>query len=295
LLWAEEQGKDAAWFAGNKHAIWDVVSLGMLGGTLVLVLLYLVTRETYRLALWKRGQEAPLPPSISENSSSRPRLSILGFGLILVMSGLLTLGTALVAPYFWRVGHGDTDNGNSGQTEQQQQQQQQSQGEGEGEGQGQELMEKMQKAAEQASKAACVSITLLVLAGLMLLVGWRPVKRLFVLRHLRMPFWRTSTSERIEHGWRLVEIALGDIGIHPLPGEDALGLARRALPILKTYSPVEVHGLEAAASAADRVRFGLGVTAEDLAIMERFSVWASDTIWERISQKEQFKAMYRGI
>ncbi|HNC99693.1 MAG TPA: hypothetical protein PKW90_26430, partial [Myxococcota bacterium] len=94
---------------------------------------------------------------------------------------------------------------------------------------------------------------------------------------------------------RLVEVALGDVGVHPLPGEDASGLARRAAPILQSYSRVEVHGLAEAAAAADRVRFGLGVTPDDVDTMERFSAWTLDTIWERLSEREQLAALYRGL
>ncbi|HNH50083.1 MAG TPA: hypothetical protein PKY30_23800, partial [Myxococcota bacterium] len=106
---------------------------------------------------------------------------------------------------------------------------------------------------------------------------------------------RQPCSTRVEQGWRMVEIALGDVGVEPLPGEDASGLARRALPVLQQYSAVEVHGMAEAAAAADRVRFGLGVTPADVDTMERFSAWTLDTIWERLSEREQLKAMYRAL
>ena len=69
----------------------------------------------------------------------------------------------------------------------------------------------------------------------------------------------------------------------------------RALPVLQQYSAVEVHGMAEAAAAADRVRFGLGVTPADVDTMERFSAWTLDTIWERLSEREQLKAMYRAL
>jgi hypothetical protein len=121
------------------------------------------------------------------------------------------------------------------------------------------------------------------------------VKRLILLRHLRHPLWEVTATTRIENGWRLVEIALGDAGMFPIPGEDASGLARRAAPTLQKLSPVEVHGLPEAAEAMDRVRFGLGITPHDLEVMQRFSAWAIDTVWERLSDKEQLRCMYRGL
>jgi hypothetical protein len=92
-----------------------------------------------------------------------------------------------------------------------------------------------------------------------------------------------------------VVIALGDAGVHSRAGEDAASLARRAAPLLKELSPVEVHGLEDVAEVADRVRFGLGVGPDDVAIVERFSKWVLDTVWERLDDKAQIAAMYRGI
>jgi hypothetical protein len=155
--------------------------------------------------------------------------------------------------------------------------------------------EKAVEAGKQAGGAVCISLTTILLAILGLLIGYRPIKRLLVVRHLKEPFWAVSPTRRVDQGWRLVEIALGDAGVHPRPGEDAAGLARRAAPVLATLSPVEVHGLEDAAEVADRVRFGLGVGADDLDVMQRFSAWAIDTVWERLSDGEQIRCMYRDI
>jgi hypothetical protein len=136
---------------------------------------------------------------------------------------------------------------------------------------------------------------LALLAVLGALVFGPPLRRLVVVRHLREPFWRVTPTARIEQGWRLVEIALGDAGLIVRSGEDAVGLARRARPILERLSPVEVHGLEEAADVADRVRFGLGVGSRDVEVMERFSGWAYDTVWERLGDREQLRCMYRTL
>jgi len=138
-----------------------------------------------------------------------------------------------------------------------------------------------------------LSVAILALLGALL--AYRPVKRLFVLRHLRDPLWDVAPSTRIDQCWRLVEIALGDAGVHPRAGEDAASLARRAAPVLAALSPVQVHGLEDVAEVADRVRFGLGVGPDDVAVMERFSKWVLDTVWERLDDKAQLMSMYRGI
>ena len=151
------------------------------------------------------------------------------------------------------------------------------------------------EAAKDAGGALSLSLMLLILLMLMLLVGWRPTWRLLLIRHLREPLWGVSPTTRIEQGWRLVEIALGDVGLYPEPGEDATGLARRAQPELQRHSLVEVHGLAEAAAAMDRVRFGLGVRPGDVALMERFSVWTMDTVWERLPEGQQLRCMYRAL
>ncbi len=322
IIWAEEQGNDANWFAGDKWAIWDALTILVLGMSLGLLLLYLVARETHRLALWRRGPKAPLAPTLVERGAARPRLTLLGTGLLVGTALFLTLATAAIAPYLWRTGPGDREGDGGGGTEQtdggggggsgtgEPQPQEQSQGcnqqSGDGTPQAQgpqtpseqsakEMGEKVVEAGKQAGTALCMLATLAILAIVGLLVFGPPLRRLLMVRHLRDPFWKLPATTRIEHGWKLAEIALGDAGVVPRPGEDARGLARRAEPILRKLSPVHVHGLEDAAEVADRVRFGLGVGPEDVAVMERFSAWVYDTVWERLSQAEQVKAMYRGL
>lgn len=287
LMWAENSGAAEQWFAGNKFAIWDLASLAALAGTLTTLLFFLVSRETHRLALWRRGPMAPLSPSIIEKGASRPRLTFLGVMLVGGFAFALTAGTAILSPYLWRSGPDD-----DGEPTEQPADPSPADPLPETDG---ETMKKIVEAAKQTASALCMFTTLGLLIVLGLLIAWRPIKRLLLLRHLREPYWEKSPTARIEQGWRLVEIALGDVGIHPLPGEDAAGLARRAAPMLAKLSPVEVHGLEDAAAVADRVRFGLGVLPGDQEVMERFAVWAMDTIWERLSDLQQVRCMYRGL
>lgn len=299
IVWSEARGTVANWFAGEKWAIWDIASAGALGVTVILLLLFLVSRETHRLALWRRGPTAPLAPTMREKGQARPRLTVLSFVLLGLMGVLLTVATALVAPYLWRTG--DEGDRESEYTAPPQEAPEPSEPVEESEfmkrlGEAlQKLMEEGGEAARKAGGAVCISLTMLLLALAGLLIGYRPLKRLFLLRHLRDPFWEVPATTRIEHGWRLVEIALGDAGVFPRAGEDAAGLARRAAPVLAQLSPVEVHGLEDAAEVADRVRFGLGVGPEDVDVMQRFSAWAIDTVWERLGDREQIRCLYRSL
>ncbi len=298
LTWSEARGTVANWFEGNKWAIWDIVTIAVLGCAVLLILVYLVARETHRLALWRRGPRAPLAPSVVEKGAARPRLTILSVVLLLGMATALTLATALLSPYLWRTGEPEEEG-----TVQPAEPNEDPASEPTPPNPWLERLAKaIQPLAEQAVEAGgkagaavCTVLTLALLALLGALLAWRPLKRLVWIRHLKDPFWEVPSTKRIEQGWRLVEIALGDAGVFPRAGEDAAGLARRALPVLQTLSPVEVHGLEDAAEVADRVRFGLGVGAGDLEVMARFSSWAIDTVWERLGDREQVRCMYRGL
>ena len=294
LWWVEESGKIDDWKAGNKLAVWDPVALAMFVPSVGLFLLFLVTRETHRLATWRRGPTAPLRPTIEERGVARPRLTCLG----LVALGLLTVfvagSTALVAPFLWRTGPGEKPDspppGDDDPPEPREPREP-----GEMDPALQELLQKMGEAAQQAAGTVCTLLSIGLLALLGALIAYRPLKRLLVVKHLKDPFWTVSPTTRVDHGWKLVEIALGDAGVHPRPGEDAAGLARRAAPVLKSLSPVEVHGFDDVAEVADRVRFGLGVSPGDVETVERFSRWVMDTVWERLDDKAQLAAMYRAI
>ncbi len=304
IMWAEKTGLDENWFNGDKWAIWDFASLAVFGTTVVLTLIYLVTRETHRLALWKRGPTAPMQPTLKESGATRPRITVLGFASIAILTVVVTLATAIISPYLWRTG--PADGKNNGDSQHQQQDPQPQDGDpqpqdGDPSGDGpfmkavQQMAEKGVKAAQQAGGSICSLLALAILAVLGILIAGPPLRRLFVVRHLQDPFWHVSNTTRIEMGWQLVEIALADAGVAVKHGEDAAGLARRATPVLQELSPVQVHGLEDAAEVIDRVRFGLGVGPKDVATMERFARWTYDTVWERLTDLQQARCMYRTI
>ncbi len=297
ISWADYADTDDNWFAGEKWAVWSAPSLAMMGVTLGLLLLFLVTRESHRLALWQRGPTAPLQPSRAESGAARTRLTPLGALLLLGGALLLTVATALVSPYLWRTAPGgdQPDDDVVAQPAQDDATEEVDPSDGEWAKRVGERMEQATEAAKQAAGVVCPLLTLALLALAGVIAGWRPLRRLLLLRHLREPLWEVSPTTRVEQGWRLVEIALGDVGVHPRPGEDAAALARRARPVLEALSPVEVHGLEDAAAVADRVRFGLGVQPGDVETMTRFARWTVDTVWERLGDTRQLGALYRDL
>lgn len=309
LTWIEKHGGVATFEAGDKYAVWDLVSFGVFVPSVGLFLLYLVTRETHRLATWKRGPSAPLRPTVEERGVSRPRVTFAGLLLLAAMGFGLAAVTAVVAPYLWRTGppddHGPkTTQQDSNRSDRQQKAQSQDDRNGkpgppkeprELPDGAKEALQKMADAGKKAAGTVCSVLSIALMLGLGALLTYRPLKRLIVLRHLRDPLWDVAPSTRIDQCWRLVEIAMADAGVTPRAGEDAASLARRAVPALQKLSPVPVHGFEEVAEVADRVRFGLGVGPADVEVIERFARWVIDTVWERLDDRQQVVAMYRSL
>ncbi len=308
IVIAENSGRVSEWHAGNKWAIWDGFTFAVLGAGIVMLLAFLITRESHRLHLWRRSPRGMLRGSLKETGAARPRLSCLGWVLMVMLGIGLSVGTAAIAPYLWRTGPGNRDSDNQYDGDQHDGQQDPKDGKqgkvGKKKGAqqkvedvGQEVVENLQPMTQQGLDLLGTLLILLILLLLAMLVFYRPVKRLLTVRHLRQPFWTVPATRRIEHGWRMVEIAVGDAGVPPRPGEPAVSLARRASPALEKLRAgnVEVHGLEEAALVRDRVAYGLGVGPEDVALMQRVADWAYDTVWDRLGDRGQIKAMYRGI
>lgn len=319
IVVAEKSGRVAAWKAGDKWAVWDGFTITVLGVGVLLFLAYLVAREGHRLALWRRGPKAPLMGSVEETGAARPRLSCLGWGLVGMLALMLTIGSAIMAPYLWRTGPGEADGDDpvtqddTGHRQPPPKDGKQDQGK---KGQADKQPSDMQKRWEQASGDAMKEareelrpqvsqgldllstlLTALTLFLLGLLAFYRPVRRIVLARHYERPLIHISPTKRIRNGWRLVEIALGDAGVEPRPNEPAATLLQRALPTLQKLSParVEVHGLAEAAEIRDRVEYGLGVHPQDVALMERTARWAYHTVWDRLGEWTRIKKLYRGI
>lgn len=325
IIVAESNGQVGNWHAGSKWAIWNVLTFGALGLAITLVLVFLASRERHRLGLWRRAPGGLLKGSVAEVGAARPRLSILGWLMLAVLGAGLSVGTAIMAPYLWRTAPDDEGEPNGEQVDgpsnpdENGQPQQPEDGGKEGkphkpskwEGKrpkAHNLQEGMENAKEQVEEdlqrsaqqgvdlLATLLMAILQILGL-LLVFFRPVKRLLTVRHLRRPFWKVPATARVTNSWRLVEIAIGDAGLQMRRGEPAESLVKRALPLLERISPggAAVHGLADAAALRDRIVYGLGIAPDDLALMDEAATWAYDTVWERLGDRDQLKAVYRGL
>jgi len=317
IIVAENKGKVGQWMEGDKWVVWDVFTFGVLALGITLLLAFLVSRESHRLHLWRRAPNAQLQGSVVEKGAARPRLSCLGWVMLLFLAFSLSVGTALLAPYLWRTAPAEEGEPSGGEPhEGDEQREPRDPGEGDGqqpeqqdgrqasktleegiENAKQQIQEELPQQPQQGLDLLATLLTMLILAILGLLIFWRPVKRLLTVRHLRDPLWKTAATGRIEHGWRLVEIALADAGVRARPGEPAVSLLKRAGPTLEQVASGhrEIKGLQEAALIRDRVAYGLGVGPDDVALMDRVSRWAFDTVWERLGDKGQFKALYRGL
>ena len=136
---------------------------------------------------------------------------------------------------------------------------------------------------------------MLILLLLAYLVFGAPMRRIVYVRHYRDPLWPISTTKKIENQWDLIRIALADLGIHGQRGDSATTLVEQAIPKLKevTGSARRVPGLRDAAMIRDRVVFGLGVGKEDAQKMNENANWVYDSVWNRLGNKHQIKALYR--
>jgi hypothetical protein len=111
----------------------------------------------------------------------------------------------------------------------------------------------------------------------------RPVRRWFVLRHLRRPWWQETVSQRVSNLWQLSLIGLRDAGWHAESGEPPQDLARR----------VGVEGMRVCAEVLDRARHGVRVDAEDLAAMERAAATAFAAAHQRAGALARLVSWWR--
>ncbi|MEL6180972.1 MAG: hypothetical protein AAFS10_18570, partial [Myxococcota bacterium] len=274
LVWINvSPDKLAAWHTGSKWAIWDMVTVPILAGALLLFIIYLVMRQSQALSLWQDSTQMPDTPGTPRRYKPRARISWTTWGCIGVLALALTITTAAVSPYLFRTGSGDKEGGG------------QSRGDGEprsGRGEPQEgepepkeeeeeadpfeapdadwdkVREGIEEAARQGFNLLMMLIILLIVVVLIYLLFWRPIQRLAVLRHLENPAWAVPATQRIQDLWRRVHIALHDAGVELSASEPAERLAERAGAVLAKQFGEPPPGLDEAAAIYTRVHYNIG-------------------------------------
>jgi hypothetical protein len=299
---AEGTGRAKAWHAGDKYAIWDVATLGLFTVVLILILIFLVQREIHRLHLWRTASKAPRAVQADvKHTRGAMALSFRGWLLLILIGLLTTVAVAAISPYLFRTGDRDGGSGSGTQSVEPSDDPGTKKSDPSGDpidlDELEKLMEKYGPLAQRAGSILGMLLMVLMLILLGLLVGWRPGKRLWTVQHGHRPMFKVSASGQIRNSWRLVEIALGDLGVQARPNEPAQQLYRRSLTALQGLRAggAEVSELGQAAAIRDRVTYGLGIGSEDVALMQRVARWAYRTVWDRQGDWAQIKAMYRGL
>ncbi len=133
---------------------------------------------------------------------------------------------------------------------------------------------------------------LMVFLGLIgLFVFGPPLRRSLLLSTLRRPPFRQTPTHRVEHAWRITEVALGDLGVEQHPGDTASALVRRALPRLPPG--LNTEPLLETAEIADRVRYGLGLDPQDEMRARRNAEMAYQAVWDALTEWQKVRAVYR--
>jgi hypothetical protein len=214
-----------------------------------------------------------------------------GLVVLIVLGVVLTGTTALVAPFLWRTEE-QPDNGDQPtQVDPQPGDPDPQPGNGQpqpGEGPAQQA----QRAVQQAAGALVNLLIILLLALAAILVFGPPLRRVLLLNHLRRPFWPVPPMRRVAQHWRLVEIALGDLGEPRRPGDSAAALVDRAVSHVTFIDPESLHRC---AEVADRVQYGLGLRPDDAMMARRTAEMTYQTVWDELGEWQKIRAMYRWL
>jgi hypothetical protein len=264
-------GRVSAW-EREKAGVWTPGTLLVLAGFLVFFLAYLMTKHTQRLMLWQAlGGGAT-------RRIARPVVDVVpkrNVGPLVLLAALLFLVTALLAPYLWRTGSGDHSTDKPGAPR---------------EGQtwddaGEELVVSLERFAQQAERVIPAMWPLALL-----LIAYRPLKRAFVLQQLREPTFPTAPSERIEHLWEYLRIAMVDAGVNTQASDSAEQLVAK----LDALGP-RPRDLDKAAAIYTRTRYGLAVVPGDAAWLRGYVVDAARDIRSGLSPRQRVAIWWRPL
>jgi len=299
------------WKSGSKWMIWNGGTLFAFIGTTVLLMIYLVIRENLRVFRWRNGPKTTIASEETLRTEAKVRMSIRGWFWLLGMAGILSVGTALLSPYLWQTVPADRGDQESSSQEYEEREPEDCDNysgcapppECREERKPQEKkepaepmsMEQMQETMQQVMSLLSLLFWLFFLLIFFYLVFWYPMRRILYVRHYRDPLWPISTTKGIENQWKLIRIALADLGVHGKKGDSAVSVVQEAIPKLVdvTGSDRRVPGLMKAAQIRDRVVFGLGVGPEDVEKMYENSNWVYDSVWNRLGNRNQIIALYR--
>ena len=304
----------AKWKSGAKWQIWDTLNLSGFVGTTLLIIYFLVARERQRLFRWRTGPLTTLPAGKDDPDKLKLSLSAQSWLLTTLFAVFLSLGVAFISPYLWqteiRQGEGELTEPTVVEAEQEEKpvdcdnyqgctpppecwgEEEDTGGDSGSNPFSQEELKEQINTIFNFLWLAFITL-LLILASYF--VFSRPLRRVLLVRHYREPLWPISTTQRIENHWKLIQIALKDIDIKHGDSSSAVTTIEDILPKLKeiTGSERDIPGLMEAAEIRDRIRFGLNIGPQDAEKMKESANWVYDSVWNRLGNKRQIKALFR--
>ena len=306
VIAATAQFKISAWEAGNKFVVWDVLSFGFFVAVVVAILFYLAIRERHRLFHWRYGARATMKSdSLEHSSQGQARMGCGGWVGLTAFAVLLAMAAALTAPFLWHSGEPSDQMQQAEPVEQGRKKGKRKVSNSDG-GDGmdsadmvqrvEEMMEQAQKAAQQAFNILYYLLWILFILLMLYAVFYRPMHRLFWIRHYRQPLWKVPNTTRILNYWRLLCIGFRDSGVEVSPASTVNQLLEAVnAQQAEEFGTIVIPGLDDSVEILDRVRFGLGVRPEDISTMEDVALSAYDTLWGRLGSWAQVRALYRKI
>lgn len=261
MIYLNDYGRVAQW-EQSKISAWMPVPLFYLFCLIVLLIWYMVAKETHRLALWEMLGGAPWKRTLIRSTKKRVRLHPRGLAAILVLSLIVFVAGAAISPYLWRTGRGDRE-AHHAQEEPEPRIDPIEKYDWDGVA---NAIQKMIKEVRDAASSFLPFVPLFLLN--------RPFRRLARMRHWRRPFWRVPPTQRVKNLWRLVRLGVTDSGWGPRAGTSVQDVADEVQDRARKHGVARSAAIAEAAEIYARVRYGLGIRPDDVARLEKASTQA---------------------
>lgn len=249
------EGRIAQW-EEEKASAWLPLPLFFLACFLVLWLFFLSAKQAVRVELWESlsgaaERRVAKKPSVT----ALPRKNIVP---LLVIAAALFAIVAVLSPYLWRTGKGETGSQSTTNESSEPERRQTPRLDGDA------ILEQMKRLAEAAKHAAANLWPLLFLVLL-----YRPAKRAVLETHLLTPVVPTPPTERIDNGWEYIRIAAEDAGVVPHASDSVEELLQRIRD-----KGLAGPALTKAADIYARTRYGFVVVPGDAIAMRGSAIEA---------------------
>ncbi len=278
----------AAQWDVNKLNAWLPLPLFFLFCFLALMLVFLASKQTQRVRLWEAlsGALERRVETRKEVALPKPRSRNV-LPMVAVLIALFAF-TAVLSPFLWRTGKGDRESDNKGAHSKEEGRRDTQDDPTQGKHprfDGEAIMKMLADMAESVKHNARYLLPLLLLLAL-----YRPMKRAFVITHLKTPVFPQSPSERIENLWEYVRIVVEDAGISPSNTDSVEELLAR----VRASHGVPPSMTEAAAIYA-RSRYGYAIAKGDGAAMRRSALLAAATLAQPLTASQKLRAWWRPL